>query len=239
MQARVIAVMMAAVLAAMAPAQTQDPAAATTSQVKAPIAGDPLYAPVATPDPPTVQQKFMIFAIETAGPRALFSPVIPAGIQLLRPRKGYPRDWQHGPRAFGRLYGSDLASRSALQTGRFVASALLHEDFRYRPAKTRNPVGRFLHAVGFTFLDRSDSGHDRVALSNFVGAASGGFTGNLFLPRGFDDATHAGQRSMMAFGELAGRNVLREFAPDLGRLVAKRHLPFPRSPIPEWWVKRP
>jgi hypothetical protein len=235
LKAKLISIVAVAVLAGIARAQAQDPAGAL---VKAPVAGDPLYAPIATADPPTLEQKFMIFAIETTGPRALFSPAIPAGIQLLRPKAGYPRDWQHGPGAFGRLYGSELASRSALQAGRFAASALLHEDFRYRPAKSKNPVGRFLHAVGFTFVDRSDSGHDRIAIANFAGAAAGGFTSDLFLPRGFNDATHAGQRSMVAFGELAGRNVLREFAPDLARLVAKRHLPFPRSPIPEWWVKR-
>jgi hypothetical protein len=54
-----------------------------------------------------------------------------------------------------------------------------------------------------------------VAVSNFTGAAASGFVGNAYLPTGFDNLTHAGQRSAVAFGGLNAQNVLQEFSPEL------------------------
>jgi hypothetical protein len=53
------------------------------------------------------------------------------------------------------------------------------------------------------------------ALSNFVGAAAGGFVGNAYLPSGFNNLTHAGQRAKLRFGFAAGGNLFREFAPQM------------------------
>jgi len=152
-----------------------------------PAAGDPLYAPVTTsPQPESLQEKFMDYAIVTFGPRVLFTPAIGAAIRMARPRNGYPRDWSLGAGAFGRNYGAALANRAAMETGRFLTGALLHEDFRYRPSKSRDPMARIFHALAFTFVDKSDSGHDRIALANFVAAGAEGFAGNLYLPAGFN-----------------------------------------------------
>ena len=134
-------------------------------------------------------------------------------------------------------YVNGLAARSAMETGRFLTAALLKEDFRYRPSSSKNPFGRAAHAIAFTFVDKSDSGHNRLAISNFVAAGAGGFVGNLYLPRGFNDVSHAQTRMAIELGGLAGQNLLREFAPELLKLARKLHAPFPRVPLPEWWVK--
>jgi len=55
------------------------------------------------------------------------------------------------------------------------------------------------------------------AFSNFAGAAAGGFVGNAYLPAGFQDATHAGQRATLQFGMFAAGNLFREFAPQMPR----------------------
>jgi len=55
------------------------------------------------------------------------------------------------------------------------------------------------------------------AFSNFVGAAAGGFVGNAYLPAGFNNGTHAGQRATIRFGTLAAGNLFREFAPQMPR----------------------
>jgi hypothetical protein len=204
-----------------------------------PAAGDPLYAPVTTsPQPESLQEKFMDYAIVTFGPRVLFTPAIGAAIRMARPRNGYPRDWSLGAGAFGRNYGAALANRAAMETGRFLTGALLHEDFRYRPSKSRDPMARIFHALAFTFVDKSDSGHDRIALANFVAAGAEGFAGNLYLPAGFNNVSHAEARAANAFGHFAMQNLLREFAPELLKATHKVHLPFPRVPVPGWWVKR-
>lgn len=75
---------------------------------------------------------------------------------------------------------------------------MLHEDFRYRPSTAKNPVARTFHAVEFAFFDKSDSGHTRPAFANFVGAAGDGFVGNLYLPGGYNNLTHAETRMAIA-----------------------------------------
>ena len=140
--------------------------------------------------------------------------------------------------AFGRIYGSRLATRTSVQTARFLTAAILHEDFRYRPSASKKPLMRSLHAVAFTFVDKSDSGHDRIAFSNFVAAAADGFTPNLYMPAGYNTLSRAETRMASAFGGFAIRNLTREFAPDLFKVTRKLHVPFPRIPIPAWWTSR-
>lgn len=202
-----------------------------------PAAGDPLYAPLAS-GRQTLNQKLMDYAIITIGPRALVGPALSSAITMARPPSGYPRDWTDGAGAFGRNYGSILARNASLRTGRFLTGALLHEDFRYRPSTSKNPVVRSFHAIGFTFVDKSDSGHSRIALANFVGAASGGFVGQLYMPHGYNDLSHAESDTVRLFAGFAAQNLLREFAPDIRKVSRKLHVPFPRIPVPEWWTPR-
>jgi hypothetical protein len=200
---------------------------------------DPSYPPVTVPDvSETLSQKFMSYAVSTVGPRALFNPIFRVSIRMLNPKDGFPRDWQRGAGAIERNYANALARNASLQTGRFLTGALLHEDFRYRPSISRNPLLRALHAVSFTFVDKSDSGKNQIAFANFAGAASGGFVGALYLPSGFNNLSHAETRSAIAFGGFIGQNLFREFAPDLLRAAHKLHLPVPRLSTPEWWVNR-
>ena len=225
--------MLSSLLTALVVLNAQEP----TQPKAAPSPGDALYAPVATADrPASLRQKWLDYVVVTSGPRAFMSPVFPAAIRMINPKPNYPREWRLGAGAFARNYANGLAARSATETGRFLTAALLKEDFRYRPSSSKNPLGRVAHAIGFTFIDKSDTGHNRLAISNFVAAGAGGFVGNLYLPRGFNDLSHAQTRMAIEFGSLAGQNILREFAPDLLKLARKLHLPFPRVPLPEWWV---
>jgi hypothetical protein len=212
-----------------------------SAQVAAPIvpaAGDPLYAPVATSDDPeTIAEKFMDYSVLNFGPRAIFAPVFAAALRMADPPSAYPHAWRDGPGAFGRDYGDAIAVRSSMDTGRFLAGAALREDFRYRPSGSKNPLVRTFHALAFTVIDRSDSGQPRIAIANFVGAGAGGFIGELYLPPGFNNLSHAETRMAISFGGLAAQNVLREFEPDLEKLARKLHLPAPRFPVPAWWVK--
>ena len=129
-----------------------------------------------------------------------------------------------------------FARNGAEGIGRFTASVLLHEDPRYRRSGSNSFPVRLGHALVFTFVDRTDGGHTTIAVSNFTGAAAGGFIGNAYLPAGFDNLTHAGQRSAIAFGGIAAQNVLQEFSPELGRFLRKIHLPHIPLP-PVWWTE--
>jgi len=184
----------------------------------------------------TFHERFMAYAELTYGPRAVLAPILSASFRMADPPAGMPRDRRDGPGAFARNYGDGVGRRMAKETGRFATGVLLHEDFRYRPSTSRNLMTRGLHALAFTFVDRSDSGASRIAVANFVGAAAGGFVGELYVPPGYNTLGHAEARTALAFGSFAGQNLFREFEPDLQRLAQRWRAP--HIPVSAWWVKR-
>jgi hypothetical protein len=174
--------------------------------------------------PPGVEEKFRHYIAETyLNPSVFTAPAFRAGLRMANPPgKGanpYPPEWRHGSEAFARNYGDAFAERVTFQTARFATGVLTHEDPRYIPSTSHNVLARSLHALTFTFVDRSDSGHAMPAISNFVGATAAGFVGNAYLPSGFNDATHAGQRATIRFGFFAAGNLFREFAPQMPKSV--------------------
>ena len=165
-------------------------------------------------------EKFHYYLNETFfNPAALTAPAFRAGLRMANPpgrgATRYPADWRQGAEGFGRNYADAVAERDSFQTARFVTGIITREDPRYMPARSHNVVSRSTHALAFTFVDRSDSGHPMPAISNFVGAAAGGFVGNAYLPEGFNNVTHAGQRATLRFGFFAAGNLFREFAPQM------------------------
>ena len=185
--------------------------------------------------PMDLGDKFKYFVEPAFGPRSFVTNAFGAGMRMANPPSHYPHEWRAGGEAFGRLYGDSFARTGAESIGRFSASALLHEDPRYRRSESTFFPVRLGHAVVFTFIDRTDGGRTTVAVSNFTGAAAGGFIGNAYLPPGFDNLTHAGQRSAVTFGGMAAQNVLQEFSPEIGQFLKKIHLPHIPLP-PVWWT---
>src|SRR5258708_34857450 len=71
--------------------------------VPIPPVGDPLFAPVAISGAPqTLDQRFRNYAVITFGPRGLVTPMLGAGLSMLNPPSGYPKEWRQGMSAFGR-----------------------------------------------------------------------------------------------------------------------------------------
>jgi hypothetical protein len=192
-----------------------------------------LFLPVATSRRLSFSDKFSIYAHQTFGPPALILPAFGAGMSMANPKSNYPHEWRDGAGAFGRLYGDSLAMTTSQRTARFLTGVALHEDPRYVRSNSRNPLVRTMHAVAFTFIDKTDSGRNTIAFSNFAGAAAGGFVGNAYLPHGYNDLTHAEQRMAIQFGSIAIQNIAAEFQPQWGPLVRKLRI---QKILPAWWV---
>lgn len=202
-----------------------------------PAAGDPFFAPVAiSTQPQTFKERFMDYAVITYGPRSLVVPAFRAGFSMVNPPDGYPNEWRQGMGAFGRNYGHAFASRTSQQSARFLTAAVLREDFRYRPSKRKNPLARSFHALAFTFVDKSDSGRNRIAIANFAGAAAGGFVPNLYMPDRYDTVSRAQTRMAIAFGGFAAGNLMREFAPEILKIARKLHIPIRGKGMAAWWT---
>ena len=192
-----------------------------------------LFLPVANSKRLSFSDKFTIYAHQTFGPPALILPAFTAGRDMANPKSHYPREWKDGGGAFGRLYGDAIAAGTSERTARFLTGAALHEDPRYVRSKSNNPLARTMHAVAFTFIDKTDSGRNTIAFSNFAGAAAGGFVGSAYLPHGYNDLTHAEQRMTFQFASIAIQNIAAEFQPQWGPIVRKLRI---QKILPEWWV---
>ena len=177
--------------------QAADNTRSSAGHIPVPQAGDPFSAPMAASGvPQTFHQRLMDYAVITFGPRALLTPAFGSAFSMLNPPSAYPKEWRQGMGAFGRIYGSSIATRTSEQTARFLTAAVLHEDFRYRPSTSKNPLVRSLHAVAFALVDKSDSGNNSIAFSNFAGAAAGAFTPNLYMPAGYNTLSSAVERML-------------------------------------------
>jgi hypothetical protein len=130
--------------------------------------------PALTRNPLTGEDKFRIYIHKTFGPPALILPAVGAGFQMLNPPSHYPREWKDGSGAFGRTYGYKMADRTSRETAQFLTAFLLHEDPRYQRSTSTNAFRRTLHALAFTVFDKTNSGRNTLAVSNFASAAAGG-----------------------------------------------------------------
>jgi len=183
----------------------------------------------------TVKDKFQIYAHQNFGPQNFILPALGAGFSMLHPPPLYPREWKDGGGAFGRWYSEQIVTSASNRTGRLLAEVALHEDPRYVPSGSNNAFIRIAHAVAFTFVDKTDSGHNTFAFSNFAGAAAGGFAGMGLLPNGYNDVTHAEQRALRSLGTVAVRNIVTEFRPEWAPVLRKIHVP---QVLPEWWTPK-
>ena len=183
-----------------------------------PVATTPVRR--ATALPANEGDRFSYYMTETYwNPSAISAPAFRAGLRMANPPgKGgtaYPAEWRQGAEGFGRNYGDAFASRVSAHTAQFLTGVITREDPHYAPSSSRRFFARSAHAIAFTFIDRSDSGRPMPAVSNFVGAGAGGFVGDLYLPPGFRDITHAGQRATFQLSTFAAGNLFREFAPQI------------------------
>ncbi len=189
--------------------------------------------PALTRTPLTGGDKFRIYIHKSFGPPAVILPAFGAGLQMLNPPNHYPREWKDGAGAFARIYGYKEADRASRETAQFLTGFLLHEAPRYLRSTSTNPLRRTFHALAFTVIDKTDSGRNTLAVSNFASAAAGGFVGMGILPNGYNDVTHAEQRMASEFLQIAIGNVVTEFEPQWGPLAKKIHL---QKILPAWWV---
>jgi hypothetical protein len=147
----------------------------------------------------TAKDKFRIYIHKSFGPPAVILPAFWAGFQMLNPPNHYPREWRDGGDAFGRIYGYKVADRNSRETAHFLMDLFLHEDPRYQRSTSTNVFRRTFHALAFTVVDKTDSGRNTFAVSNFASAAAGGFVGMGILPDGYNDLTHAEQHMAVSF----------------------------------------
>lgn len=158
-------------------------------------------------------------------------PGVAASKKMIFPPQAYPSEWRQGFWAFTRNYGDALANDTANRGAKYLSAVVLREDTRYWTSTDKNFFPRVFHLITFAFINKSDTGRNTPAISNFIGAAAGGFIGNAYLPQGYANVTHAGQRSLIQLGESPLPNVACEFTPEFRTFLKRIHLAALNGPL--------
>lgn len=172
--------------------------------------------------PLTGREKFHSFVKSTYAPYTFFSAAFGA---TLAQAQGQWYEYGGGMPGWGKRFGANLAdteSRRFIQG--FVLSAVLHQDPRYFPSKKSKKIPRAWYAATRVVVGKSDNGSDTFNSAEFLGALFTSSLQNAYYPehdRGFGETM---SRFLGALLSDASSNVLREFTPDMRRMI-RRHAP--------------
>jgi hypothetical protein len=168
----------------------------------------------------SVEDKLRYDAKHLFEPDNLAYAGIGAGIDQLRDR---PPEWGQGGGAFGQRYASHVGQYLIQRSIMFPVQAIDHEDTRFFRSKRTSLGGRAGDALLHTIWRRDDSGGMMPAYSEFFGDYGAAALSRLWWPDRFHTRSAifvAGSNTILID---AGINVLHEFAPDVKRVLLRRH----------------
>jgi hypothetical protein len=105
-----------------------------------------------------------------------------------------------------------------------IFPALLHQDPRYFRRGTGSGWSRLGYAMGQIFWTHTDSGGTQFNYSEIVGNSTAVAIANAYYPDNRDVSSALAKLGTQIGVDMAG-NILKEFWPDLGRKLSRRHHP--------------
>jgi hypothetical protein len=129
-------------------------------------------------------------------------------------------DWKSGrfstTPGYWTRYRTELAtSESRALLSKYVLPVVFHQDPRYHRMEEGGVFRRGLYAASRVFITRTDDGSATFNTSHIAGALGSRAMANVYLP--YHDRTwgHTLESTGMVLLNDAGRNLLREFGPNL------------------------
>jgi hypothetical protein len=134
-----------------------------------------------------------------------------------------PEEWQQGAAGYGNRFADIVGQYSIKRTVEFGLSSALHEDNRYFNSGKTKFWPRVGYAMASSVLARHDDGSRNVSVSELGGVAAGAFLSRLWQPPSQRSAEAAAVSFGITLGSNTGFSVFKEFMPDIGRAIAKKH----------------
>jgi hypothetical protein len=171
-------------------------------------------------EPLTVKQKFKI-AKDDCFDRGTFAlAAVFGGVSdLQRSNPSFGGGVQGYAKYFGTAYGDFLIGNMMTEG---IYPSLLHQDPRYFRLGSGSKKARLGHSIKQIFYTRADSGAGQVNYSELLGNATAVAISNSYYPENrnaHDAVTKWGSQ----IGIDLAANVLKEFGPDLMRLMSRKH----------------
>ena len=133
-----------------------------------------------------------------------------------------PDSWGQGAEGYGKR-SANYFGRFALQrTYEAAGAALLQHDVRYLRSKRSGFLPRAAHALSANFVTYERNGRRTPNFARVGSIVGAEFTGNLWMPDGYRNASKAMRGAGMELGARSAVDLIREFAPELKRIFSRR-----------------
>jgi len=177
--------------------------------------------------PLTQPQRTHIYLKTMVNPIGYLKAGFSAGIDQWNDK---PSEWEQGASGYGKRLANIVGQYSIQRTVTFGLSSVLHEDNRYFNSGKKGFWSRAGYAVASGILARHDDGSRHVSISQLGGVAAGAFISRSWQP----PSQHSPGDGAVSFGISMASNmgfgVVKEFLPDLGRVITNKRKKRPNTP---------
>ncbi len=166
-------------------------------------------------------QKFSLAFRDVLDPFTFLSAGVAAGIeQANNSYKGYGQGASGYAKRYAAAYGDGLTSDIFRHA---VYASLFHQDPRYFYKGTGTFGSRFVHALSYAVVLRSDDGSYQPNYSYLAGYLTSGALSNTYYPHDDRGVGLVFTRALFGIAGTAGEGLLREFV--FNHLTTNRHSP--------------
>jgi hypothetical protein len=170
--------------------------------------------------PLTQKERTQLYLETMANPLGYMKAGASAGIDQWKDK---PAEWEQGASGYGKRFANIAGQYSIQRTVTFTLASAFHEDNRYFNSGKNGIWPRTGYAVASGILARHNDGHLNVSISQLGGTAAGAFISRLWQPPSQSSASDGAVSFGITMASNMGFSVVKEFLPDLGRLISKKH----------------
>ena len=134
-----------------------------------------------------------------------------------------PQEWEQGASGYGKRFANILCQYTIQRSVTFGLASALHEDNRYFNSGKKGVWARTGYALSSGILARAEDGGRHVSISQLGGVAAGAFLSRTWQPASHHSAGDGAVSFGITMASNMGTGVLKEFLPDLGRIIRNKH----------------
>jgi hypothetical protein len=169
--------------------------------------------------PLTQKERTHLYVKTMVNPLGYIKAGFSAGIDQWKDK---PAEWEQGASGYGKRFANIVGQYSIQRTVTFGLASALHEDNRYFNSGKKGLWPRAGYAVASGILARHDDGSRHVSISQVGGVAAGAFLSRAWQPTSQHSAGDGAVSFGISMASNMGFSVVKEFLPDLGRVIARK-----------------
>lgn len=170
--------------------------------------------------PLTQQERTRLYYKTMVNPLGFVKAGFSAGIDQWNDK---PAEWKQGVSGYSQRFANILGQYSIQRSVTFGLESALHEDNRYFNSGKAGIWTRTEYALTSSLLARHDNGRRNISVSQLCGVAAGAFLSRFWQPPSQSSAGDGAVSFGITMGSNTAFSVMKEFLPDLGRKLEKKH----------------